>query len=204
MNEKNLFKHNSLLSSKDREDQFGHKNLCLWFTGLSGSGKSSIAYQVEKELFNRGVKVFVLDGDNVRHGLNKDLGFSQKDRSENIRRIGETAKLFVDAGLIILTAFISPYKRDRENARNLFKDKEFIEVYLEADILACEKRDKKGIYKKAKQGLIKEFTGISAPYEVPENPEIKINTVQESDVSINTKKIIHFLEIKGYIKPCII
>jgi adenylylsulfate kinase len=147
----------------------------IWFTGLSASGKSTLAHALENTLFEKGYKTYVLDGDNIRHGLNKDLGFSPQDREENIRRIGELAKLFADAGIITITAFISPYRSDREKARKL-NPKNFIEVYVKCDIDVCEQRDPKGLYKKAKAGEISEFTGISAPYEEPENPELVIDT----------------------------
>ena len=195
----NIRWHHGKLSKQDREKQNGHKSLCLWLTGLSGSGKSTIAYKVENELFKRGIKSYVLDGDNVRHGLNKDLGFSPKDRNENIRRIGEVAKLFVDAGFIILTAFISPYKSDRGSVRRIFAKEDFIEIYIKADLETCEERDEKGLYKKARLGEIKDFTGISAPYEPPQNPELTINTTQESNISTNAQKIINFLETKKLI-----
>lgn len=194
--EENVYWQNSLIIKQDRAIKFGHKSFCVWFTGLSGSGKSTIAHVVEKKLFEKGKHVYVLDGDNIRHGLNKDLGFSPQDRTENIRRIGEAAKLFVDAGFIILCAFISPYKADRNNVRKLFPDNDFIEVYVKADIKTCEQRDTKGLYKKARQGDIKEFTGISAPYEPPVKPEIIIDTTIEPDVDLNADRIIKFLKTK--------
>jgi len=164
------------VSRKDREKLHGHKGAVIWFTGLPASGKSTIAHLVEKELHKKGCSTYVLDGDNVRHGLCCDLGFSPEDRTENIRRIKEMVKLFVDAGIIVLTAFISPYRKDREWARKFFRKDEFIEVYMECPLEVCEARDKKGFYKKAKEGLIKEYTGVSSPYEPPENPELVINT----------------------------
>lgn len=191
---KNIYWHEGNISREDRQRQYGHKNVCIWYTGLSGSGKSTIARKVEEKLFERGVKTYVLDGDNVRHGLNNNLGFSHEDRTENIRRIGEVSKLFVDAGLVVMTAFISPFRADRRNVRNLMKEGEFIEVFIEATIETCEERDPKGLYKKAKSGEIKEFTGISSPYEIPENPELVINTTEETDIDVNAEKVLKYLE----------
>ncbi len=196
---KNIFWHQGDITKEDRERQGGHRGACLWFTGLSGSGKSVIAHEVENQLFEKGVRTYVLDGDNIRHGLNRDLGFSPEDRTENIRRIGEVAKLFVDAGIMVMTAFISPYREDRNQVRRLMKDGEFIEIYVEADLETCEQRDPKGLYKKARAGEIKEFTGISAPYEPPSNPELVINTTQETDVKKNARKVIQYLEENGYL-----
>lgn len=196
---KNIYWHSGEISKEDRERQNGHKSVCIWFTGLSGSGKSSIARKLEEKLFERGIKTYVLDGDNIRHGLNNNLGFSPEDRTENIRRIGEVSKLFVDTGLVVMTAFISPYKEDRNNVRNLLANGEFVEVFVEASIETCEERDVKGLYKKAKAGEIKEFTGISAPYENPENPELILNTTEETDVNINAEKVLNFLEGKKYV-----
>ncbi len=194
----NVHWHHGKISKEDRQRANGHKSACLWFTGLSGSGKSTIAVRVEELLFEKGIKTYILDGDNIRHGLNKNLGFSPEDRTENIRRIGEVAKLFVDAGLIVLTAFISPYRKDRDNVRELLEDGEFIEVYVEASLETCEERDPKGLYKKARAGEIKDFTGISAPYEAPENPELVVNTTEETDVNKNAEKVVEFLERKGF------
>ena len=189
-----IYWHKGNISQEDRLKQFGHKSVCIWFTGLSGSGKSTIARKLEEKLFERGVKTYVLDGDNVRHGLNNNLGFSHEDRTENIRRIGEVSKLFVDAGLIVMTAFISPYKEDRRKVRNLMQEGEFIEVFIEATIETCEERDPKGLYKKAKAGEIKNFTGISAPYDNPENPELTVNTTEETNININADKVLKYLE----------
>ncbi len=196
---KNIYWHSGEISKEDRERQNGHKSVCIWFTGLSGSGKSSIARKLEEKLFERGIKTYVLDGDNIRHGLNNNLGFSPEDRTENIRRIGEVSKLFVDTGLVVMTAFISPYTEDRNNVRKLLANGEFVEVFVEASIETCEERDVKGLYKKAKAGEIKEFTGISAPYENPENPELILNTTEETDVNINAEKVLNFLEGKKYV-----
>lgn len=176
----NLFLHQGLVSKSERQAQSGHKSFILWFTGLSGAGKSTLAHAVEKELFDRGCRTFVFDGDNVRHGLCADLGFSTKDRQENIRRIGEMSKLFVEAGVISLAAFISPYISDRARVRGLVADQEFVEVYCDAGVDVCEMRDVKGLYRKARNGEIKEFTGISSPYEPPVNPELVIHTGRDS------------------------
>lgn len=176
----NLFLHQGLVSKPERQAQSGHKSFILWFTGLSGAGKSTLAHAVEKELFDRGCRTFVFDGDNVRHGLCADLGFSTKDRQENIRRIGEMSKLFVEAGVISLAAFISPYISDRARVRGLVANQEFVEVYCDAGVDVCEMRDVKGLYRKARNGEIKEFTGISSPYEPPVNPELVIHTGRDS------------------------
>ena len=173
--------------------------MCLWFTGLSGSGKSSIAQETEKILYERGLRTAILDGDHIRKGLSSDLGFSREDRSENIRRVGEVAKLFVDAGIIVMTAFISPYRQDRQRARRLFGKRDFIEIYIEADLATCEKRDPKGLYKLARSGKIQEFTGISAPYEVPLNPELVINSTREGNVRNNAHNVVTYLEENKYL-----
>jgi len=172
----NITWHEGNISKDDRGRMLGQKGVVLWFTGLSGSGKSTVARVVETKLFEAGHLCYVLDGDNIRFGLNKNLGFSPADRAENIRRIGEVAKLFADAGLITLTAFISPYREDREKARALLQDGEFIEVYVKCPLEECEKRDTKGLYRKARTGEIREFTGISAPYEEPAAPELVLDT----------------------------
>ena len=160
-----------LVTKEDREKLHGHKGAAIWFTGLSASGKSTIAHHLEKRLYDMNCSTYVFDGDNVRHGLCGDLGFSAEDRTENIRRIGEMVKLFVDAGIIAITAFISPYRKDRGRIRDLVGKDRFFEIFVDCPIEVCAERDEKGIYKKAQQGLIKNFTGISAPYEKPENPE---------------------------------
>lgn len=195
----NIFWHEGDIGKGDRERQGGHRGACLWFTGLSGSGKSTIAQEVQNVLFEKGVKTYVLDGDNIRHGLNSDLGFSPEDRNENIRRIGEVAKLFADAGILVMTAFISPYRADRDRVRKILGDGEFMEIFVDADLETCEERDPKGLYKKARAGEIKEFTGISAPYEAPLNPELVINTTETTDVKENARKVVDFLEKKGYL-----
>jgi adenylylsulfate kinase len=172
--QKNVTWFNGFVSPEDREKLHGHRGAVVWFTGLSGSGKSTIAHIVEKQLHQRGCSTFVLDGDNVRHGLCADLGFSAEDRKENIRRIGEVVNLFVEAGIIVLTAFISPYREDRQKVRSLLNGRHFLEIYVECPPDVCAQRDKKNIYARAKAGLIKNFTGISAPYEVPESPDLTI------------------------------
>lgn len=195
---KNVFWHEGKIKKEDREKLLGQKGVIVWFTGLSASGKSTIACEVERRLFEKKKLAYVLDGDNIRHGLNKDLGFSPEDREENIRRIGEVAKLFSDAGLIALTAFISPYKKDREKVRYLVKKGEFIEVYVKCPIDVLKKRDPKGMYEKALRGEIKEFTGISAPYEEPDNPELILETDKETiDQSVN--KVMEYLKAQGII-----
>ncbi len=190
--------HNGSVTRFDRERLKGHRGFTIWFTGLSASGKSTLAVATEKALYLRGLHTYILDGDNIRHGLNKNLGFSPEDRAENIRRIGEVANLFSDCGIISLTAFISPYKIDRLSARQLCGDDSFVEVFVDCSLQICEQRDPKGAYKKARAGIIKEFTGISAPYEIPERPEIHLRTDQISvDECVQT--VIHFLEQKSYI-----
>ena len=172
----NITWHKGVLTKQDREKFLDQKGVVIWFTGLSGSGKSTIAHAIEEELLRRNHLSFVLDGDNIRHGLNKNLGFSPEDRTENIRRIGEVAKLFAEVGLITMTAFISPYRKDRDNNRSLLEEGEFIEVFVKVSLPEAEKRDPKGLYKKARAGEIKEFTGIDAPDEEPFNPELGIDT----------------------------
>lgn len=175
----NVVWHHATVTRARREEQNGHRGAIIWFTGLSGSGKSTLAHAVEETLYQRGCRTFVLDGDNVRHGLCGDLDFSTKDRQENIRRIGEVAKLFMEAGVIVLTAFISPYRADRERVRGMVEHGDFVEIYCDTPIEICESRDVKGIYKKARAGEIAEFTGISSPYEEPENAEMTVNTGTE-------------------------
>ena len=198
-NDNNIVWHNQSITKEKRLTLLNQKPCILWFTGLSGSGKSTIANAVELELFKRGRKTYLLDGDNVRHGLNKDLGFSEQDRIENIRRIGEVAKLFVDSGLIVLTAFISPFKSDRQIARSLVKYDEFIEVFIDTPLEVCEQRDPKGLYKKARDGAIKNFTGISSPYEAPEEPQIHIKT-DEHSIEECVDIVINYLIKFGYVK----
>ncbi|MCD6330214.1 MAG: adenylyl-sulfate kinase [Candidatus Cloacimonetes bacterium] len=196
---KHITWHESGISKEDREKQNEHKGVVIWLTGLSGSGKSTVAVELQAQLFEAGCQVFILDGDNIRHGLNKDLGFSPEDREENIRRIGEVAKLFADAGIIVITSFISPYRKDRDINRELLPKGEFVEVYVEAPLDICEKRDPKGLYKKARAGIIPEFTGISAPYEAPLKAELVINT-DELSVEESAQKILEYLTKNKIIK----
>jgi len=176
----NVIWHHASVTRARREAQNGHRGAILWFTGLSGAGKSTLAHEVEERLHQMGCRTFVLDGDNVRHGLCGDLGFSAEDRVENIRRIGEVAKLFMEAGVIVLTAFISPFRADRDRVRAMVKPGEFIKIYCRCPIEVCEQRDAKGLYKKARAGEIVQFTGISSPYEAPENPELLVDTSRQS------------------------
>jgi len=184
---KDIVWHQHNIDKTTRAEQNGHKAFVLWFTGLSGSGKSTIAGALEQELFSRGVHTYLLDGDNVRHGLCKGLGFTAEDRQENLRRVGEAAKLMVDAGLVVLAAFVSPYRADREAIRSLLPAGEFVEVFVDTPLSECELRDPKGLYKKARAGEIKNFTGISDPYESPEKPEIHINNYGRSVSEIVTE-----------------
>lgn len=194
----NVFKHQPLVSRFQRHQQAGHKSVILWFTGLSGSGKSTLAHAVEAALFKQGCRTFVFDGDNVRHGLCADLGFSNEDRQENIRRIGEMAKLFMEAGVIAMTAFISPFRADRDKVRGLVEPGDFIEIYCSAPIEVCEQRDVKGLYAKAREGKIAEFTGISSPYEPPLKAELVIDT---ANCSLDTcvELVITYLKTRGII-----
>ncbi len=195
----NIYWHKGAITKQDRERFLQQNGVVLWFTGLSGSGKSTLALAVEEKLFENGHLCMVLDGDNIRHGLNKNLGFSPEDREENIRRIGEVSKLFSDAGLITMTAFISPYRKDRDQARGLVKDGEFVEIFVKVPLDIAEERDPKGLYKKARAGEIKEFTGISAPYEEPLNPELVIDT-GKMNLDESVKTVIGFLEKHEIIK----
>ena len=172
----NIVWHQSSVDRNSYEEQRGHKSAILWFTGLSGSGKSTLANAVNAVLHERGLATYILDGDNIRHGLCKDLTFSDADREENIRRISEVSKLFLEAGVIVLTAFVSPFRVDREKAKKLVRENDFVEIYCSADLQICEKRDTKGLYAKARLGKINDFTGISSPYEAPENPDLNIDT----------------------------
>jgi adenylylsulfate kinase len=189
----NIVWHDHRVTKAERRKLNNHGSCVVWFTGLPSSGKSTIASEVEHQLHNRGIRTYLLDGDNVRHGLNSNLGFSPEDREENIRRIGEVARLFVDAGMITFVAFISPYRKDRERARNILEAGEFIEVYVKCPVEVCEQRDPKGLYQKAKKGEIKEFTGVSAPYEESLNAEIILETDRLA-VEESVKKIIDYLE----------
>jgi len=191
--------HNQSVTKEMRQTLGRHRPLCIWLSGLSGSGKSTIANALEEELFKYNCRTYLLDGDNIRHGLNRDLGFSDSEREENIRRVGELAHLFVDSGAIVITAFISPFKRGRDNARKMFAENEFIEVYVKCPFDECESRDPKGLYKKAKSGEIKNFTGISSKYEEPDNPDITIST-SDTSVADGVEKIISFLKFKSVFK----
>ena len=190
--------HDTNISRKQREAANHHRAAIIWFTGLSGSGKSTIAVELQTQLFTRGHNVYVLDGDNIRHGLNKNLGFTPGDRAENIRRIGEVAKLFLDAGFLVITSFISPYRKDRDALRDSLSAGDFIEVFVKTSLEECERRDPKGLYKKARTGGIEDFTGISSPYEKPENPELIVSTENESKEAC-TVSIMRWLEENQYI-----
>lgn len=192
----NITWHKPLVTQEDRDKRNGYKGAVLWFTGLPSSGKSTLAHQLERSLFDRGCNAYVLDGDNLRHRLNKDLSFSPEDRQENIRRIGEVANLFADSGSIVIAAFISPYREDREQARALNEPGRFFEVYCKCSLETCEERDPKGLYERARKGEVKAFTGVSAPYEEPENPEIIIETDEQS-LDECVSKILGFLEKEG-------
>jgi adenylylsulfate kinase len=194
----NITWHQQQVTRDDRERLLGQKGVTVWLTGLSGSGKSTIAVAAEEALVSRGRLAYVLDGDNIRHGLNKNLGFSPEDRTENIRRIGEVAKLFTDAGLVVFTSFISPYRADRDLVRSIHDAGRFVEVHVAASVETCESRDVKGLYKKARAGEIKDFTGISAPYEAPEKPELLIDTNGES-VEQSVERLVGYLTAKGYL-----
>ena len=194
----NVTWHEHRVSTADRQKLMGHKGALLWFTGLSGAGKSTVANAVDHLLNRKGVHTYVLDGDNVRMGLNKNLGFSPEDRTENIRRIGEVGKLFADAGLLTMTAFISPYREDRDQVRALFEQGEFLEIYVKASLETCEARDPKGLYKKARAGEIKGFTGIDAPYEEPSDPELTLDS-DGNDVDALANEVISYLESNGYL-----
>ncbi len=195
---KHIVWHHTTVTKEERERISGHRGCTVWLTGLSGSGKSTLANLLEKALWERGVRAYVLDGDNIRHGLNKDLGFSPEDRAENIRRIGEVAALFTDAGIVNITAFISPYREDRDRVRAIMKPGDFVEVFVDCDLAECERRDPKGLYKKARAGEIPEFTGISAPYEAPEKPELVVNTTKQTPEQ-SLAEILGYLERNGYL-----
>lgn len=196
---KHIIPHNYQVSKKDRITANQHNSFLIWFTGLSGSGKSTIANLVEKALFEKGIHTYTLDGDNIRKGINNDLSFSPEDRTENIRRIAEVSNLMIDAGLVVLAAFVSPYKKDRENIRTIVKDVNFVEIYINTSVEECERRDVKGLYKKARAGEIKNMTGISAPYEAPERPDVEIKTEEES-IEDSVKRIIDYITPKLNLK----
>jgi adenylylsulfate kinase len=193
VNPNNVTWFDGFVTKEDREHLHGHKGAAIWFTGLSASGKSTIAHHLEKLLYDTNCSTYVFDGDNVRHGLCGDLGFSADDRAENIRRIGEMVKLFVDAGIIAITAFISPYRKDRRRIRDLVGKDRFFEIHVDCPIEVCAERDKKGIYEKAKAGIIKNFTGISAPYEPPENPEMVIQS-DKVDATKAAKQVLELMK----------
>jgi adenylylsulfate kinase len=194
----NTIYHNATVTRERRNQLNGHKSAVIWFTGLSGSGKSTLAHSVEEELYNLDCRTLVLDGDNVRHGLSSNLTFSDDDRKENIRRIGESAKLMMEAGVIAITAFISPFKKDRNLVRQLLPQGDFIEIFCKASLETCESRDVKGLYKRARAGEIKNYTGIDSPYEAPENPELVIDTESES-LEGSVAKVIDFLKSREII-----
>ena len=199
MKNKNTIYHAASVTRERRNQLNNHKSVVIWFTGLSGSGKSTLAHSVEEILFSKGCRTYVLDGDNVRHGLTSNLDFSNEDRKENIRRIGEVTKLMMEAGLIILTAFISPFREDRIAVRNLISDGDFIEIYCKASLETCEARDLKGLYKRARLGEIKNYTGINSPYEIPDNPELIIDIDKES-LEESVSKIVSFLQTKSIVR----
>ena len=198
MKTSNIIYHNATVTRERRNQLNKHKSVIIWFTGLSGSGKSTLAHSVEEVLHNLDCRTFVLDGDNVRHGLSSNLTFSDDDRKENIRRIGESAKLMMEAGVIAMTAFISPFKKDRNLVRQLLPQGDFIEIYCNASLETCESRDVKGLYKRARAGEIKNYTGIDSPYEVPDNPELVVNAESES-LEESVTKVIDFLKSKKII-----
>ena len=195
----NAIYHNATVTRQRREKLNNHKSVVIWFTGLSGSGKSTLAHSVEEGLHKLGCRTFVLDGDNVRHGLSSNLTFSDDDRKENIRRIGEAAKLMMEAGVIAITAFISPFREDRDNVRGLLSKEDFIEIFCNASLEVCESRDVKGLYKRARAGEIKNYTGIDSPYEAPINPEFVVNTGDET-LEKSVIKVIEFLKSKNIVK----
>lgn len=197
-NSTNIVWHHSTVTRDARAHQHGHRSAILWFTGLSGAGKSTLANAVNSALFEQGMACYVLDGDNIRHGLCNDLGFSDADREENIRRIGEVAKLFVDAGVVVLTAFVSPFRSDRDKVRALVPEGDFIEIFCDAGLDVCEERDTKGLYARARAGEIKEFTGISSPYEAPETPELRVETGTRS-LEDCVRAVLTLLEDRGII-----
>ena len=191
--QENIIPHHFNVTQEERSSLKKHQPLLLWFTGLSGSGKSTIANAVEVALFNKGIHTYLLDGDNVRKGLNNNLSFSPKDRTENIRRISEVSNLMVDAGLAVLAAFVSPYKKDREMIKNTVKSVNFVEIFVNTSVEECERRDTKGLYAKARKGLIKDFTGVNAPYEVPENPDVLIET-ENTSVEEAVNEVMEYVE----------
>jgi adenylylsulfate kinase len=198
MKSSNVIYHQASVTRQRRNKLNGHQSVVLWFTGLSGSGKSTLAHALEEKLFQKDCRTFVLDGDNVRHGLNSNLDFSEDGRTENIRRISQVSKLMMESGIIVLTAFISPFNKDRDEARKLISNDDFIEIYCKASLETCEARDIKGLYKRARAGEIKNYTGIDSPYEAPENPELIIDTDNQS-LGESVSIILSFLELNGII-----
>ena len=198
MKNSNVIYHQASVTRKRRNKLNNHRSVVIWFTGLSGSGKSTLAHALEEKLFQKGCRTFVLDGDNVRHGLNSNLDFSEAGRTENIRRISEVSKLMLESGLIVMTAFISPFNKDRDEARKLISNDDFIEIYCKASLETCEARDVKGLYKRARAGEIKSYTGIDSPYEEPKNPELIIDTDNQS-LGESVSIILSFLELKGIV-----
>ena len=196
----NIVWHQATVTRERRNQQNSHKSIVIWFTGLSGAGKSTLAHTVEERLHQKGCRTIVLDGDNVRHGLCGDLGFSSQDRKENIRRIGETAKLMMEGGLIAMTAFISPFRIDRELVRNIVPHGDFLEIYCKASLETCEERDVKGLYKKARSGEIKNYTGIDSPYEPPNNPELVVDT-ETLTLEESAEMVLNLLHARGIIPP---
>lgn len=194
----NIKWHHGKITKEDRAKLLNQKGATIWLTGLSGSGKSTIAVELEHALIENKHQAYILDGDNIRHGLNNNLGFSPEDRTENIRRIGEVAKLFTEANIITIAAFVSPYREDRDNVRKLLDQGEFVEIYVKCSLEVCETRDTKGLYKKARAGEVKDFTGISAPYEEPLNPELTIDSSKLS-VEESAREILNYLEEKGHV-----
>ena len=195
MKSSNVIYHHASVTRQRRNKLNEHRSVVLWFTGLSGSGKSTLAHALEEKLYQKGCRTFVLDGDNVRHGLNSNLDFSVDGRTENIRRISEVSKLMLESGLIVMTAFISPFNKDRNEARKLISNDDFIEIYCKASLETCEARDVKGLYKRARAGKIKNYTGVDSPYEVPENPELTLDTDNET-LNESVSKIYNFLKEK--------
>jgi adenylylsulfate kinase len=195
---RNVTWQRSSLTRLDRQQRLGHPSYVLWFTGLPGSGKSTLAFAMEQELHSRGIASYVLDGDNIRHGLGRDLGFSEADRKENIRRVGEVSKLFVDAGLVVLAAFVSPSEADRRMVRDLLEPGEFIEIYVRCALAECERRDPKGLYKKARSGQLPSFTGVGADYDAPSRPELVLDTERQTAAS-SVSDLIRYLEERNYL-----
>jgi adenylylsulfate kinase len=201
MKSSNTLWHAATVTRDRREKMNGHRGVVVWFTGLSGAGKSTLAHAVEEYLHQAKCRTIVLDGDNIRHGLCGDLGFSDEDRRENIRRVGEVARLMVDGGMIVLAAFISPFHADRERARRLLDKRDFIEIYCRCPVEICERRDVKGLYKRARQGEIRNFTGISSPYEIPETPDLIVDTGRD-DLDVSLQQVLEFLVVRGVITGC--